>query len=367
MRLNFYIFILFILFSFTACSQQNIPNYYSNIESSKKFNIIKNVEHTKEIKINDVQLNISNITKSVTDLENMKKKYNSNEDFIKKLNEAVIYTLDNINFNQDITYNYDQKLKDGNLLFTKKAENGGSNPKTLLLTTTYFNSSNTFNPKNISVLFEVLRLFENFNKEYNLSVLFINNSKNLNNSVNYYINSLLFLNLVSVMDIQFEDTVNDINILKLNNESNLANFIKASVNYNSFNFTKMSEITNKNNFNNLLKSNVDFVKIVSGTNTNDINKCSTFLVNIIADILNKPKIPSISVYDPIIKITLDLENYDTVKHILYKANNSNFMEMTNDLSLNFNESINITFKVVDLFGNESEEIKTKFFNTGISN
>ena len=367
MKLNLYIFMFFILFSFSACSDHKVPNYYSINESSKKFDIIKNKEHTKEIKINDTVFNSSNITKNIDNLKAIEDKYKSNDLFIKNLNQFIIYTLDNINFNQDINYNYVQKEKDNNLLFTKKAESGGKNSKTLLLTTTYFDSSNKFNPRNIGVLFEVLRLFENFNKEYNLSILFINNSKNLNNSINYYINTLDFLNCVSIIDIQFDNTVSDINILKLNSESNLSEFIKNSISYNSFNFTKSSEITSKSNFKNIIDSGIDYVKIVSGINTNDINRCSTFLINIIADILNKPKLPTISVYDPTIKLNLDLNNYDTVKHVLYKANNSEFKEITKDLSLNFKESINITFKVVDLFGNESEEIKTKFFNTGISN
>lgn len=367
MKFTLYSFMLLILFSFTACTNQKVPNYYSNLNSSKKFSIIRNNQSSREIKINDIEFDISNVNKTIKTLENIKNKNKSKENFVTDLNNFIMIILDNLNFNQEITFNYDQKTKDNNLLFTKRSESGGENPKTLLLTTTYFTSTNEFNPINISILFEILRLFENFNKQYNLSVLFVNNSINLNNTVNYYTDSLLYLNPISIIDIQFEDSVNDTNLLKFNENSNLSNFLKNTIEYNSFNFIKTTEISNKNNFINLINSNIDFVKIVSGTSTNEINKCANFLVNIIADILNKPKIPAISVYDPVIKLTLDLENYDTVNQVLYKANNSDYMELTDNLILDFKDSINITIKVTDLFGNESEEIKTKFFNTSVSN
>ena len=77
--------------------------------------------------------------------------------------------------------------------------------------------------------------------------------------------------------------------------------------------------------------------------------------------LNKPPTPSISVNDSIIRINLNLENHDTVKQILYKINDGEYLQVDKNSSISFNESINVSIKVVDLFDNESDELKIKLF------
>jgi len=117
---------------------------------------------------------------------------------------------------EEIEYNFLQQSKNNNLLFTKRSELGDINTKTLLITTTYFNSNNEFSPKNISIIFEILRLFENFTKKYHLSILFVNNSSSFSNSIDSSLNDVLYLDILSIIYLQFENTLNKVNVLNLN-------------------------------------------------------------------------------------------------------------------------------------------------------
>lgn len=363
MKLKLCLFIFLIFFSFTSCSQHTISNnYYSKMNSTKNFTISVDInENNKNLTVNETTFEISNINTASAELQKIQEDSQSNKDFIESLNQKIINTLDNIGFNEEIIYNHDQKTKDNNLLFTKRSEYQTSETKTILLTTTYSNSNNEFNVKNISMMFEILRLFEYFDKEYHLSVLFINNSLNLNNSIDYAINDILHLNILSIIDIQFENTLNKVNLLKLDSSNKLSTFLENSIKHNSFNFINISEVVNKNNFKNISSNNIDFVRIVSETNASDLTKCSNFIITVLSDILNKPTIPSISVNDSIIRITLNLENHDTAKQILYKINDEEYLEVTKNSSISFNESINLSIKVVDLFDNESDELKIRLF------
>lgn len=363
MKLRLGSFIIIILFTFTSCSQNVISTrYYSNMKSSKNFSFNIDINSTsKNLTINEMSFEFSNIENLVNEFKKIHELSQSNSDFIEKLTVRIVNTLDNFNFNEEIIYNHSQKLKDNNLLFTNRAEYGNEKSETLLLATTYFNSNNEFNPYNISVIVEILRLFEKFNKEYNLSILFINNSSNLNNTINSSINEILNLNIISIIDLQFENTLNKVNLLNLDVNGKLSTFINESIKYNSFNFIDSSEFVNKNNFQNIISNNLDLVRVICEINTNDITKCSSFLINIIADILNKPKNPSISINDSIIRIYLNTENHDTVKQILYKIDNNDYLPITKDLKINIQNSIDLSIKVQDLFQGESSEIKIKLF------
>lgn len=363
MKLRLGLFIIIILFAFTSCSQNVISNsYYSNMKSSKNFSVNVDVNSTsKSLAIDETNFEFSNIENLVNEFKKINEASQSNLDFVEKLTKKIINTLDNIDFNEEIIYNHSQKSKDNNLLFTKRAEYGNEKSETLLLTTTYFNSNNEFNPYNLSVLVEILRLFEKFNKEYNLSILFINNSSNLNNTIDSSINELLNLNIISIIDLQFENTLNKINLLNLNPDSKLSKFINESMKYNSFNFINSTEFVNKNNFQNIISKNLDFVRVICEINTNDITKCSNFLISIVADILNKPKNPSISINDSIIRIYLDTTNHDTVKQVLYKIDDGEYLPVTKDLKITIQDSIDLSIKVQDLFQGESPELKIKLF------
>ena len=178
---------------------------------------------------------------------------------------------------------------------------------------------------------------------------------------NTAINEILNLNIISIIDLQFENTLNKVNLLNLDVNGKLSTFINESIKYNSFNFIDSSEFVNKNNFQNIISNNLDLVRVFCEINTNDITKCSSFLINIIADILNKPKNPSISINDSIIRIYLNTENHDTVKQILYKIDNNDYLPITKDLKINIQNSIDLSIKVQDLFQGESSEIKIKLF------
>lgn len=364
MKLQQYIFMLLIIFSITSCSHLTISNkYYGSNTTNKKFNVDIEINKLyKNLAIDEVNFEISNINSQSDELQKIYQDSPSNYEFIKNLNARIINVLDNIGFNEEIEYNFSQESKNNNILFTKRSELGDINTKTLLITTTYFNSNNEFNPKNISMIFEVLRLFEHFNKKYHLSVLFVNNSSSISNTINTSIDDVLVhLDLLSIIDLQFEDTLNKVNVLNLNNESKISTFINDSINYNSFNFVNFSEIIDKTQFNNISDNKIDFVRIVSETNTTYINKCATFLISTIADILNKPNIPSISTNDLMFRVILDLYNHNSIKKILYKINNDEYSELTEQSILEVDDYINLKIKLVDLFDNQSDELSLKLF------
>lgn len=363
MKLKLYLFIFLILFSFTSCSQLTLSNnYYSNISSPKTFKVNIEIEKdSKNLTTNNSTFEISNINSQSSELQKIFDDSKSNEEFIKSLSEKIIFTLDNIGFNEDVLYNEYQSRKDKNLLFTKRSEFRTPETKTILLTTPYFSSTNEFNSKNISMIFEILRLFENFDKQYDLSILFINNSTNVINSIDSNINDLLDLNLLAVIDLQFENTLNKMHVLNLSYENQISKFINEFVKYNSLNFVNLSEISNKDNFKNLSLNNIGFVKIISETNVGDLTKCANFLISVLSDLLNKPSTPTISVNDSIIRVNLNLENHNTIKNILYKIDNSEFENLHKDLIIEFKDSIDLTIKVQDLFGNESDEFSIKLF------
>ncbi len=362
MKLKLSLFII-ILFCFTSCSQNVVSNrYYSSMTTSKTFSVNIDINsNSNHLSIDETTFDFSNIQNSVTELEEMKKNSYSNSDFIKKLNKKIVNVFDNIGFNEEIIYNHSQKSINNNLLFTKRSERGNQKSETLLLSTTYFNSKNEFNPYNIAVIMEILRLFEKFQKEYNLSILFINNSSNMNNSIDSSINDILNLNIIALLDLQFEDTLNKVNLLNLDNNSKLSLFINESIKYNSLSSINSSEFTNKDNFRNIISNNLDFVRIVCEVNTNDITKCSNLLINIIADIMNKPKNPSVSVSDSVIRIYLTTSNHDTVKHILYKINDEEYIPITNNLKITVQDYTELLIKVQDLFGGESSGLKIKLY------
>lgn len=363
MRLKLCLFVFLILFSFTSCSQLTLSNnYYSNSSSTKNFTVNIEIENeNKNLTINDSTFEISNINSMSYDIQKIYENSKSNAEFIESLNQKIIYTLDNIGFKENILYTEYQLNKDNNLLFTKRSESRTSNTKTLLLTTSYFTSTNEFNSKNIAMIFEILRLFEYFDKQYDLSILFINNSTNPSNSINSNISDLLDLNLLAVMELQFENTLNKTNVLNLSNENQISKFINESIKYNSFNFVNSSEIINKDNFKNLSLNNIQFVRVISETSVNDLTKCSNFLISILSDILNKPITPTLSINDSIIQININLNNHDTIKNILYKINNEEYLELTKNSIIKFKDSVDLKIKVQDLFGNESDEFSIKLF------
>ena len=188
MKLQKYLFIFLIIFSITSCSQPTISNkYYGTNNTIKKFNVNVEINRSnKNLTVNEVTFEISNINSQSNELQKIYQDSSSNDEFIKNISAKIINTLDNIGFDEEIEYNFLQQSKNNNLLFTKRSELGDINTKTLLITTTYFNSNNEFSPKNISIIFEILRLFENFTKKYHLSILFVNNSSSFSNSM-YYI------------------------------------------------------------------------------------------------------------------------------------------------------------------------------------
>lgn len=363
MKLKMYLLIILLAFSFISCSQDTISNnYYSNKSPSKTFNVdIETVNQSKHGTIDNLTFDISKVNDLSSKFQKLYEESPSNEIFIENINQEIISILDNIGFNEEIIYNHDQKTKDNNLLFTKRSEFSEKEDKTILLTTTYFNSNNKFNSKNISMMFEILRLFENFKKGYNLSVLFINNSSNVYNSVDSSINDILYLNMEAIIDLQLENTLNKVNVLELNKESNLSSFIENSIKYNSFNFVNVSEIGNKTNLKNVSSNNIDFIRIVSETNTNDMTKCANLITTMLADILNKPEMPSISINDSVIRITLNLKNHNSTSKILYKINDGTYNEIDKNLSISFDDSINLELKIIDLFGNESNTLKLTLF------
>lgn len=363
MKPKIYLLIILLAFSFMSCSQDTISkNYYSNKTTSKTFNVdIETINESKPATIDNMTFDISKVNDVSSKLQKLYDESSSNEIFIENINQEIISILDNIGFNEEIVYNHDQRTKDNNLLFTKRSEISGEEDKTILLTTTYFNSNNKFNSKNISMMFEILRLFENFKKGFNLSVLFINNSSNVYNSIDSSINDILYLNIEAVIDVQLENTLNKVNVLELNKESKLSSFVKNSIKYNSFNFVNVSEVGNKNNLKNISSNNIDFIRIVSETNTNDITKCANLITTILADILNKPEIPSVSINDSIIRITLNLKNHNSTNKILYKINDGTYNEIDKNLYISFDDSINLELKIIDLFGNESNTLKLTLF------
>ncbi len=363
MKLKLCLFIFLIFFSFTSCSQLTLSNnYYSNISPTKNFTVNIEIENdNKNLTIDNLTFEISNINSTSSDIQKLYENSQSNDEFIKSLNQKIIYTLDNIGFNEDILYSEYQSNKNMNLLFNKRSEFRTSKTKTLLLTTSYFSSTNEFNSKNIAMIFELLRLFEYFDKQYDLSVLFINNSTNPSNSIDSNISDLLDLNLLAVLDLQFENTLNKTNVLNLSNENQISKFINESINYNSFNFVNSSEIINKDNFKNLSLNNIQFVRIISETSVNDLTKCSNFLINILSDILNKPITPKLSINDSIIQVNLNLNNHDTIKNILYKINDEEYSQLTKNSIIEFKDSIDLKIKVQDLFGNESDDFSIKLY------
>lgn len=363
MKLRSYIFIFLIIFSITSCSQTTISNnYYSKVNQKKSFTINLDIKKNNQNSIiDDITFDISNINNLSDELQKIEINSQSNKDFIENLNQKIISNLHNIGFMEEIEYNHDQRTKHNNLLFTKDSKYGTSETKTILLTTNYFNSNNEFNTKNISILIEILKLFEFFEKQYHLSVLFINNSLDLNNSVDLTINDILNLDISSIIDIQFENTLNKIMLLSTNKESQLSVFLENSIKNKSFNYVNISEIINKDNFKNISSNNIDFVRVISETNTNDINKASNFIISILSDILNKPITPIISINDSIIRITLNLENHDTIKKVLYKINDEEYLEIKPNTIINFDDSADLKIKSVDLFNNESNEVSIKLF------
>lgn len=363
MKLKLFLFTFLILFSFTSCSQLTLSNnYYSNISLTKTFKVNVEIEKdSQNLTINNSTFEISNINSQSSELQKIFDDSKSNEEFIESLNEKIIYTLDNIGFNENILYNESQSQKDKNLLFTKRSEFRTSDTKTLLLTTSYFTYTNEFNSKNISMVFEILRLFENFDKQFDLSILFINNSLNVVNSVDSNINDLLDLNLLGIIDLQFENTLNKVNVLNLSYENEISKFLDEFVKFNALNFVNLSEITNKDNFKNLSLNNIGFIKIISETNVGDLTKCANFLISALSDLLNKPSTPTISVNDSIIQVNLNLKNHDTIKNILYKIDNGEFANLNKNSIIEFKDSIDLTIKVQDLFGNESDEFSIKLF------
>ncbi len=363
MKIKIYVITLLILFSFTSCSQYTISNtYYASNEATKSFDVSVEISNSNvNLTVNDNTFEISNINTVSNEINEIYSSSESNEIFIKRLNEKITNTLDNLGFNEDIIYNRDELSRNNNLLFNKRSELGDINTQTLLLTTSYFNSNNEFNSKNISMMFEILRLFEKFNKRYHLSILFVNNSSNIYNSVNDSIEHLLPLNILGIIDIGLENTLNKVSMLTLDENSKLSTFIKDSINYNSFNFVSTSNIVNTEYFNNMKDNNIDFVRVISETNATDITKCANFLIEIIADILNKPEAPSIAITDSIFRINLNVSNHDSNKKILCKINNGEYKEILNKSVIEFAPNSNVSIKVLDLFGNESDEITLKLY------
>ncbi|AID44429.1 Hypothetical protein SFBmNL_00520 [Candidatus Arthromitus sp. SFB-mouse-NL] len=363
MKLQKYLFIFLIIFSITSCSQPTISNkYYGTNNTIKKFNVNVEINRSnKNLTVNEVTFEISNINSQSNELQKIYQDSSSNDEFIKNISAKIINTLDNIGFDEEIEYNFLQQSKNNNLLFTKRSELGDINTKTLLITTTYFNSNNEFSPKNISIIFEILRLFENFTKKYHLSILFVNNSSSFSNSIDSSLNDVLYLDILSIIDLQFENTLNKVNVLNLNTESKISTFVNDSIKFNSFNFINSSEIIDKTQFNNILNNNIDFIRIVSETNVTDITKCANFLIEIISDILNKPTIPSVSTSDSIFRVTLDLSNHNSVKKILYKINDGEYSELTEESILEVDDYITIKIKFVDLFNNHGDELSLKLF------
>lgn len=363
MNLKSFIFMFLIIFSLTSCSQTTISNnYYSKVNQKKSFSINIDIKkNNQNLTVDNLTFDISNTKNLSNELQKIKTDSQSNKDFVESLNQKIINDLHNIGFREEIEYNHDQKTSNNNLLFTKKSKYGTTKTKTILLTTNYFNSDNEFNTNNISILIEILKLFEFFEKQYHLSVLFINNSPDLNNSIDLTINDILYLNISSIIDIQFEDTLNKITLLSTDKTNKLSIFLENSVKNKSFNYINISEIINKENFKNILSNNIDFVRIISETNQNDLNKSSNFIISVLSDMLNKPITPIISINDSIIRITLNLENHDTVKKVLYKINDDDYLEIKPNTIINFNDSADLKIKSIDLFDNESDEISIKLF------
>lgn len=363
MKTKVYIIILTILFSLTSCSQITISNtYYASNEEKKSFDVSISINNSDvNLTVDDKTFEISNINQYSNELNQIQKNSSSNEEFISNINAKVINVLDNIGFNEDILYNRNQLTRGKNLLFSKRSEIGEIDNGTLLITTTYFNSNNEFNAKNISMIFELLRLFEHFNKKYHLSVLFINNSSDINNTIDNTIEEIKNLNIIGIIDIQLENTLNKVNVLNVSNNSKLSTFIKNSIDYNSINFVSMLDIINKDMFSNIINNDIDFVRVISETNATDITKCADFLIKIISDILNKPLTPSVSINDTIFRVNLTLSNHDSVQKVLYKVDDGEYKELSNNSVLEFTPSSNLYIKTIDLFGNESNNISFKLF------
>lgn len=363
MKLKSFISIFLIFISLISCSQNTLStNYYSNSNYKKSFSVRIDIKKTQQnFMIDDKSLEISNVNKLSNQFQKIYDESISNQNFIETINKEILNHLHMIGFNPNVDYNISQKIKDNNLLFEKDSESVTPQTETILLTTTYFNSNNEFNKHNIAILIEILRLFEEFNKKYNLAVLFVNNSSNFNNSIDSSINELSTINISSIIDLQFENTLNKITLLNLNESDKLSQFFYDSIKVKPFNYINLSEIINKNNFQNISNKKINFSRIISETNSNDIIKSSNFLISVLADILNTPDKPTISVNDSILRINLNLKNHDTIKQILYKIDEDDYKELTKDTLINFNDSIDLKFKALDLFGNESEELKIKLF------
>lgn len=363
MKLRSYVLVFLIIFSLTSCSQATISNsYYSRINQKKSFTINLDIKkNNQNLTIDNMTFDLSNINELSYEFQKIEKDSQLNKDFIENLNQKIINKLHNIGFSEEIDYNHNQKTKYNNLLFTKESKYSTPDTKTILLTTNYFNTNNEFNTKNISILIEILKLFEYFENQYHLSVLFINNSLDLNNSIDLTINDILYLNISSIIDMQFENILNKTTLLSNNINSKLSLFLEDSIKNKSVNYINISEIMNKDNFKNISSNNIDFVRIISETNTNDLNKSSNFIISILSDILNKPLTPIISINDSIIRINLTLENHDTLKKVLYKIDDQEYSEIKPNTIISFNDSANFKIKSVDLFNNESKEVWIKLF------
>lgn len=360
-KISIIIFIMF--FTLTSCSQVTISNtYYASNEETKTFDISIEINDSDvNLTVDDKTFEISNINSYSNELNEIQRTSSSNEEFISNINSKIINVLDNIGFNEEILYNRDQLSKDKNIMLTKRSELGELDTETLLITTTYFNSNNEFNAKNISLIFEILRLFEDFTKKYHLSVLFVNNSSDINNTIDKSIKDINNINILGIIDVQIENTLNKVNVLNLNSSSKLSTFIKDSIDYNSINFVNMLDVIDKDVFNNVVNRNIDFVRVVSETNASDITKCADFLIKIISDILNKPLTPSVSINDFIFTISLTLSNHNSIQTVLYKVNDGEYREILDDSVLEFTPNSDLYIKTVDLFGNESDEISFKLF------
>ena len=366
MKLKQCLLIPLLLFSFISCSQYSISNtYQANLKTTKKFNInieISNNNNTPNV--GESTFNITNINTLSKELIEIKKNSPNNDEFINQITQKIKYSLSNIGFYEYVNYNYEHKNTDNNLLFTKSAVNTTPETKTILLTTTYFDSIGEFNEVNISAIIEILKSFEYFESQYNLSILFIQNYPGLNNSINSNISEISHLNILSIIELQFENITNKITVLNLDDDienSRLSKFIKDSIKQNSFNFVALETLSNKDDFKNIIDNNTDYVKILAKKNISEINKFSNFITNILSDMLNKPATPSISITNSIIKLNFELVNNDTIKQILCRLNNEEFFELDNDTLLEIQVPANITIKSVDLFNNESENVSLKLF------